>query len=449
MFVTSLVTWYGEHARRLPWRGDVSPYAVWVSEVMCQQTRVETVVPYFERWMRALPTVDALAGASDELVASLWAGLGYYRRARLLHTGAKLVADTLNGALPRSVASLMLIPGIGRYTAGAIASIAFGVAAPAVDGNVCRVLSRVRAVRSRTGRKDFQDWAWRAASSLVGLAGDAPGAFNQSLMELGATVCTPRSPACGDCPVASLCAATRCATGGSCAPASELPADVSRLCRVCDWTHPRSLEPLSDVAGVPFTRERKVVPQRHLWAAVLERPQADGGSEVLLLRRAHNGLLAGQWEVPVVDVGDAGDGGGAAPEPRSCQAELSVHVGDVTGCDMACATRRVVAGHVKHVFTHRVHHIIVEHVLVPCDWGPPAGASIRWVAVGDVESLGPSTWLRKVLVAGLRTTRPLPAWLTKGVEEASKCRAEGRGKRQPHSEPPSGAPRKRPRVRTT
>ena len=307
----SLVEWYRVHRRRLPWRGDpppyaagggkaitaassssasassyaapshaapsqdavshyscsgspplqapggsVSPYATWVSEIMLQQTRVDTVVKYFTRWMDKFPTVEHLAAAPAEEVNAAWAGLGYYRRSRFLHDGARVVVKDHAGRLPSTVKGLCGIPGIGPYTAGAVASIAFGRQAPIVDGNVIRVLSRLRAVAASPKSSALVKLSWELAAALVAEAA-APGDLNQALMELGATVCTPSNPQCGACPVKTHCLASRQAAANErrAAPAVVLPAMALpaarvgkgkapahpsglRGCTVCEWDHP-------------------------------------------------------------------------------------------------------------------------------------------------------------------------------------------------------------------
>ncbi len=195
-----LLEWFDESQRDLPWRLSCDAYSVWVSEIMCQQTQVATVIPYFERWMAAFPTVDDLAAADLDDVLTYWAGLGYYRRARFLHRAAQVVH---NDGLPTSFAEWLKIPGVGRYTAGAIASIAHGEVVPVVDGNVDRVLSRLLCVGTEATASLREKRIWKIATALVD--NKRPGDFNQSLMELGATVCTPRSPKCQDCPISSAC----------------------------------------------------------------------------------------------------------------------------------------------------------------------------------------------------------------------------------------------------
>lgn len=201
----ALLAWYDAHARDLPWRRTRDPYAVWVSEVMLQQTRVETVVPYYERFLARFPTVEALAAAAEEEVLAAWSGLGYYRRARLLHAGVREVVARHGGRVPEDAAARRALPGVGAYTAGAIGSIAFDREEPLVDGNVARVLARVHGVGTPLGRADTEARLWAEAARLV--RGPRPGALNQALMELGATVCTPRAPRCGACPIAARCEA--------------------------------------------------------------------------------------------------------------------------------------------------------------------------------------------------------------------------------------------------
>jgi A/G-specific adenine glycosylase len=198
--VEGLTVWFEENQRSLPWRSSYDPYHVWISEVMLQQTQVETVVPYFERWMAALPSVSALAAADEQTVLNLWAGLGYYSRARNLMAAAKLIESDHNGSLPADYEALRSLPGIGQYTAGAILSIAFNKAYPIVDGNVRRVLSRVYG-----WEEDSPKRLWDAAAMLVQRA--KPRLINQAIMELGATVCSFKAPRCLVCPIQVECVA--------------------------------------------------------------------------------------------------------------------------------------------------------------------------------------------------------------------------------------------------
>lgn len=199
----ALIAWFDANARDMPWRRTRDPYAVLVCEVMSQQTRIETVLDYWTRWMRDFPDVAALADASQDDVLKRWAGLGYYRRARNLHACAQLVAREYAGVLPTTYDELRQLPGVGPYTAAAIASIVHGERVLAVDGNVARVASRYGGVFGDPTRAPFRRAVQQVGESLLDDA--QPGASNEAMMELGATVCTPRNPACGECPIAARC----------------------------------------------------------------------------------------------------------------------------------------------------------------------------------------------------------------------------------------------------
>lgn len=203
-FQRSLLSWFASNQRELPWRLAGTPYAVWVSEIMCQQTRVEVVRDYYLRWMQAFPTLEELARAEESDVLKIWQGLGYYSRARRLQKGARYVVDELGGKMPDTPEGLQKIPGVGPYSAGAIASIAFARPVPAVDGNVIRVLTRIFALEGDPNQSALKKTLWRLAGDLVPQG--EPGSFNQAVMELGALVCTPRSPSCIACPWRKECA---------------------------------------------------------------------------------------------------------------------------------------------------------------------------------------------------------------------------------------------------
>jgi A/G-specific adenine glycosylase len=199
-------SWFRKNQRHLPWRDGYDPYRVWVSEVMLQQTRMEVVLGYYEHFLTRFPTVADLARASIDDVTAAWSGLGYYRRARMLRDGAIDVMTRFGGAIPKTVSELMTIAGIGRYTAGAIASIAHGRREPIVDGNVARILARIFAIDSPLGSPALMREAWSRAEELVA-SSKSPRDFNQGLMELGALICTPRNPLCGQCPLRRQCVA--------------------------------------------------------------------------------------------------------------------------------------------------------------------------------------------------------------------------------------------------
>jgi A/G-specific adenine glycosylase len=258
-----LLAWYARARRDLPWRRTRDPYAIWVSEVMLQQTRVETVLPYYQRFLSALPSVQALAEAPLGDVLLLWSGLGYYRRARMLHAAAREVERERGGALPRTAAELVGITGIGRYTAGAVASIAWGEAVAVVDGNVARVLARLFAIDADLGKGPGLKRIWALADSLV--VREDPSSWNQALMELGAVTCTPRHPRCASCPVENECQAR--ARGLT----EELPR--ARIRKAPEL-----------VRRVGFVLESK--------------------GRVLLARRPEGGLFGGMWEPPHANEGE-------------------------------------------------------------------------------------------------------------------------------------------------
>jgi A/G-specific adenine glycosylase len=257
-----LLRWYQRHRRSLPWRATRDPFAIWVSEVMLQQTRVETVLRYYPRFLRRFPTIASLARARQSSVLAHWSGLGYYGRARSLHAAARLVVERHGGRLPRDPHRLRALPGIGRYTAGAIASIAFGARAAVVDGNVARVLARLSELPGPLRSPEFERRAWQLAERLV--PRKAPGDWNQALMELGATVCTATAPRCASCPVRRFCAAARTGTIDRHPEAGDRP-DSRAVRRAC---------------------------------VVVER-----GDRVLLAREDDRPLLRGLWRFPGVEVG--------------------------------------------------------------------------------------------------------------------------------------------------
>jgi A/G-specific adenine glycosylase len=212
--VPLLLEWFAANARDLPWRRTRDPYAIWVSEIMLQQTQVKTVMPFWERWMRELPDIEAVANASPAKIHKLWEGLGYYTRVRNLQKAAQTIVKERGGQYPETFDDVLALPGIGRYTAGAICSIAYNQPTPILDGNVIRVLTRIFGITENPREKETNKQLWQIAEEMVGRAKDtkresACSHLNQSLMELGALVCTPRSPQCGICPVQKLCVAFR------------------------------------------------------------------------------------------------------------------------------------------------------------------------------------------------------------------------------------------------
>jgi A/G-specific adenine glycosylase len=207
-FQTNLTQWYKTEARELPWRSDPNPYYVWISEIMLQQTRVDTVIPYFLRFIAEVPTVEALALIDEEKLLKLWQGLGYYNRALNLKKAAQMIVETFGGGIPSDMKDLISLPGIGVYTAGAISSIAFGKAVPAVDGNVLRIIARITASREDIGDPKTKKLFEPLVAAMIPAI--APGDFNQALMDLGATICLPNGePKCSECPVQGYCESYR------------------------------------------------------------------------------------------------------------------------------------------------------------------------------------------------------------------------------------------------
>jgi len=204
-FHQPLLNWFWAQAADLPWRQDKNPYRIWLSEIMLQQTQITTVIPYFERFMENFPTVDALAAADQDTILKLWEGLGYYSRARNMHRTAQIVATDHNGHFPDSAAGLLELPGIGRYTAAAIASIAYGEATPVLDGNVIRVFSRLFDIADDVTQTSTKNQLWDLADEVMNP--DHAGDYNQALMELGQKICKPRNPLCDKCPVREQCLA--------------------------------------------------------------------------------------------------------------------------------------------------------------------------------------------------------------------------------------------------
>jgi A/G-specific adenine glycosylase len=294
---TALLGWYDTAARDLPWRRTRDPYAIWVSEVMLQQTRVDTVIPYFGRFLARFPTPAALAAATEDEVLGAWSGLGYYRRARLLHAGVREVVARHGGHVPEDAAARRALPGIGAYTCGAIGSIAFDREEPLVDGNVARVLARLVRIETPLGQRDTERALWAHAEALV--RGPRPGALNQALMELGATVCTPQKPACAACPVRDACAAR--------AAGSE--------------------------ATLPVPRAKKAPTPVRL-VAVAARLASDVDARVFV--RGRDALFGGLHGLPMHE----GEGRDAAKEA-------------LRAAGVTARLERAKAGEVVHVLTHR------------------------------------------------------------------------------------------------
>ena len=329
-----LLGWYERHHRDLPWRHTRDPYAIWVAETMLQQTRVETAINYYERFLTRFPTLQALAEAPLDDLLKVWEGLGYYARARNLQQAARQVVQDLGGCLPSAPENLLLLPGVGRYTAAAVASIAYGHDVVALDGNLHRVLCRLFSIDDDPGRPNTQRALEKLALAML-VPGRA-GEFNQALMDLGAMICTPVSPRCLICPLLGLCQAQR----------EGIQADL------------------------PIRATRTHRPQRDVTAGVIW----DGDGHFLITRRPLDGMLGGLWEFP---------GGKRRPGEelpvclrREIEEELAI---EIEVDDLMCV--------VEHTFTH--FHMILYVFL--CRWlkGQPqclGCTDLRWVTLGDLDA---------------------------------------------------------------
>ena len=329
-----ILDWYAENARELPWRTNPAPYAVWVSEIMLQQTRMETVLPYYERWMAAFPTLKDLAEADLQEVLKLWEGLGYYSRARNLHKAAQTVMAELDGVIPKERKELEKLPGIGRYTAAAISSIAFDKNEAALDGNIRRVYSRLFNIEDPIRSTEAEKKLWTLADALLpkGHAGD----YNQALMDLGSAICLPKSPTCLLCPVMEHCAA------------QQLGVEKER----------------------PVKGKKKSIPHKLVAAAIIKRE--DG--RYLIAKRPDEGLFGGLWEFP----GGKLDEGETLPETlyREIIEELDakINVGEEFG-----------------VYTHTLTHFSLTLHAFLCTLltdeqpKPIEAADFTWVTVEQME----------------------------------------------------------------
>jgi A/G-specific adenine glycosylase len=339
----ALLRWYDREKRDLPWRRQPSPYRTLVSELMAQQTTLAVVVPYFERFMARFPTLEALAGASDDQVMALWSGLGYYARARNLRRAAAVAVAEHGGRLPDSEEALRRLPGVGPYTAAAVASIAFGARTFALDGNGARVMARLHGLEAPVDQPAVRARLRELGTAHVPAA--RPGDFNQAVMELGALVCTPRSPRCDACPVAADCAAR----------ARGLTAAIPRR-------SPKPERPVVSLACACVT----------------------DGARVLLVKRA-DGLLGGTWALP------------ERPALPADAAEAARGLATDLGLRADAVDRR---GVVRQIFTHRDVRAEVFRVAVAgAARTRPAGT--RWVTPARLGDVGLSSFTRKTIALGL------------------------------------------------
>ncbi|TMW62194.1 hypothetical protein Poli38472_009687 [Pythium oligandrum] len=520
-----LLEWYTEHRRKLPWRGDpppypttathtkqtgkrkagamdafcvraapsddstlvdekkpivdndddglpsaprrVAPYETWVSEIMLQQTRVDTVVEYFLRWIDKFPTVQALAEASEEEVNALWAGLGYYRRARMLHAGAKYVMENFNGELPSSTEQLLTIPGIGPYTAGAISSIAFQNQEPLVDGNVIRVAARLRAVGADPKNKQLINFSWKVARELVEDC-DRPGDLNQALMELGATMCTVQNPQCATCPVRSSCLAyeesqQRREKPGLIEYETETDAKPCELCDFSRYDEWQGQANSFEMTRYPLKAKKNdsknevicvsVISHRHTEddepAAKAKRDNPEHDWKFLMTKRPDGGLLAGQWEFVHSKVED----GDKIPAFTQRKTHMKSRLTDLFG-DAAVFTaptsnakakthtleHRQDLGELVHIFSHVKHHMGIEHLHF--SEKPPLVvaiehdiADVRWMTLTEMNQLGITTGVKKILQLVFKAAKTPAISTTSKTPKATRSSAKATTKSETQPTP--------------
>ncbi|KAI8974412.1 DNA glycosylase [Pilobolus umbonatus] len=397
-FPLQLLEWYHREKRTtMPWRKDSldrerralgqRAYEVWVSEIMLQQTQVATVIDYYHRWINKFPTIDDLAKADIEQVNTLWAGLGYYSRARRLWEGARKIVSEFDGLLPDNAKDLQAhIPGVGRYTAGAIASIVYHEQVPVVDGNVIRVLARTRAIHGDPKKAKTVDLFWEIAASLVPCS--APGDFNQAIMELGAQICTPQNPKCDECPVQTHCIAykqlgvfktlskkkrKRSTSHHGCSTCHELQSDLVQA------------EETYRVTRYPLKVEKKPPRDEECAVSIVECIK-DNESYYLLSKRPETGLLAGLWEFPSLEL----------ESPINKVDQSTEYLRTRYQIELKDAITRVDLGNVIHLFSHirKVYHI--EWIQYKNDL-IVQNKSIKWVTLAELKTSPIPTGLKKAL----------------------------------------------------
>lgn len=357
-FRKALRKWFDRERRDLPWRRNRDPYFVWVSEIMLQQTQVATVIDYFLRFTTSFPTVRDLAAAEEHDVLRHWEGLGYYRRARQLHRAAQVIVAEHGGKFPGDAPTIRTLPGIGRYTAGAIASIAFDLPEPILEANTVRLLSRLAAFRGDPHSKPGQDYLWQWAAELV--PSKEPGLLNQALMELGALICTPREPRCGECPAAKLC------------PTNKLGLQKE----------------------IPRPKRPPKVENVREGALVVERSR---GREVLLVQRAEGQRWAGLWDFPRFTV--------TAESPRNVAAELQKSAQAALGLKFAVGERWYA---LKYGVTRfRITLGAYSATAVGGKLKPTGYAAARWVPIAELKDYPLNVSARKLAGRLLADARSL------------------------------------------
>lgn len=341
----SLLNWYAHQGRELPWRNTSDPYAIWVSEIMLQQTQVKTVLPYYQRWLERFPIIQSLAESEQQAVLMLWQGLGYYARARNLHKAAQKVMSDYGGQFPTQIEEVLKLPGIGRTTAGGILSSAFHQALPILDGNVKRVLARLVGLLIPT--KYALSFLWQGSEIL--LDPNDPKAFNQALMDLGATVCTPKQPTCLLCPWSNVCQA-----------------------------HHLNLQSV-----IPMSETREPIPHKLIGVAVIWNEQG----QILIDKRPQSGLLGGLWEFP-----------GGKLEPNETLAQCVVReIQEELGIEIEVLEHFMTLDHAYTHFkvtlsVHHCRHVSGEPQPIECD-------EVKWVTLDELDQYPFPTANQKIIAA--------------------------------------------------
>ncbi|MBN1846601.1 MAG: A/G-specific adenine glycosylase [Sedimentisphaerales bacterium] len=341
-----LLRWFGRCARDLPWRRTRDIYAIWISEIMLQQTQTAAVEPYYRRFLRRFPDVHALARARLDSVLKAWEGLGYYSRARNLHRAARIIVKEHDGRLPRTREELLKLPGIGRYTAGAIASIAFGQNEPVLDGNVTRVLCRVLRISEDPRQAKTQQRLWQAAQKII--AAGRAGTLNQALMELGATICVPRRPRCDQCPLAGSCRALRS----------------------------------GEQENLPVRPAKKTLPHYTVAVGIVRK-----AGWILIDQRLPDGMLGGMWEFP----------GGKRQDGEPLEATVVREIREELGIRVAVQSRLAQVEHGYSHFRVTLHAFACRH-----ESGRPRPlgcAACKWVRAKDLRRYAFPRGSRKIIEA--------------------------------------------------
>lgn len=342
-----LLAWYGRNQRSLPWRQTRDSYRIWISEIMLQQTQVDTVIPYYHRFLKSFPSVLSLARAPLQDVLKAWENLGYYSRARNIHAAARMIVEKFDGRIPDNPEDIKTLPGIGPYSSGAILSIAYGKPFPAVDGNVRRILCRLFAIRKPVDDAHEQKKLHELAASLIPL--NHPGDFNQALMDMGATICKPKNPDCSRCPVSGLCQAR-----------------------------------LHDLQNIlPITKKTPVIPHRQSIAAVIRNSKG----MLLVVQRPTSGLLASLWKLP----------GGFIEKDEKSEDRLKQCVKEEVGISIQAGKHLT---SINHTYTHfRVTLHAYECRLLKGDPKPLDCQNWRWASLKDLKKLPMSKIDRTLLTA--------------------------------------------------